>query len=188
LNKRRRFYSIIYCLLFGLMVFKTLLAAFITDPQLLILIGDVSYFTGERVVINIVLFFGLFNCFVNRILLIFGKYYFKRSVRESRLSSLYRQLVLSISIACSRDSHETLEIHKSYQDQENYLIKNEISWKILLTTEYLVNKWLIVVISVVFFNCLFNNLQSLENVVWKNDANKSMGFCLLMQSGSDDIF
>jgi hypothetical protein len=76
LNKKRRFYSIIYCLIIGLIAFKFLLTAFITDPEIWILMGDAFYLTGEKVLFNILFFLISSISFFGRVSLIFCKYCF----------------------------------------------------------------------------------------------------------------
>jgi hypothetical protein len=76
LNKKRQFYSIIYCLIMGLIAINFLLAAFITDPEIWILMGDAFYLTGERVFFNILFFLISSFIFFVRVSLIFCKYCF----------------------------------------------------------------------------------------------------------------
>jgi len=75
-NKKRQFYSIIYCLFLGLIVFKFLLTAFITDPEIWILFGDPLYLTGERVCYNLLLFLLSSISFFGRTAFIFCEYCF----------------------------------------------------------------------------------------------------------------
>jgi hypothetical protein len=65
-NKKRRIYSIIYCLFVGLFALRFLLAAFITDSELWILMGDAFYSAGERVLLNILFFLISFGIFLGR--------------------------------------------------------------------------------------------------------------------------
>ncbi len=75
-NKKRQIYSIIYCLFVGLIVFKYLLTAFITDPEIWILFGDAFYLTGERVLLNLLFFLVSSISFFGRIAVIFCEYCF----------------------------------------------------------------------------------------------------------------
>ncbi len=75
-NKKRQIYSIIYCLFVGLIVFKFLLTAFITDPETWILFGDAFYWTDERVLLNLLFFLLSSVSFFSRIAVIFCEYCF----------------------------------------------------------------------------------------------------------------
>ncbi len=75
-NKKRQIYSIIYCLFAGLITFKFLLTAFITDSEIWILLGDAFHLTGERVLLNLLFFLISSISFFGRIAVIFCEYCF----------------------------------------------------------------------------------------------------------------
>jgi hypothetical protein len=89
-NKKRQLYSLIACLFSGFIAFRFLIAALITDPELIALIGDPLYLAGDKVLLNLTFFFVSIITFISRVCCFICKYFLIYSL-------LYQNFVMKVS-------------------------------------------------------------------------------------------
>jgi hypothetical protein len=73
-NRRRQLYSLIACIFGGFIAIRFLIAALITDPELIALIGDPIYLAGDKVLLNLMLFFITILTLISRVFCHICKY------------------------------------------------------------------------------------------------------------------